>query len=78
MQENVFIPQHLMTYGDVALLKTLREYERTYVQLSSRTTPAFTRIRDQIVEAIELIEDELRRRGRMGVTGIPARHMGTC
>ncbi len=78
MQENVFIPKHLTAYRDVALLKTLREYERIYTQLSRRTTPAFERVRSNIAEAMRLIEDELYRRGRTGAARSQIARPGAC
>lgn len=49
--------------SDVSLLKTLREYERIYTQLSTRSAPASEYMRLQVADAVREIREELLRRG---------------
>jgi hypothetical protein len=64
MYGNFFLPGELEEYGDVALLKTLREYQRAQTHLARQTSPAFYSLNEQIAAAIVLIETELALRGR--------------
>lgn len=59
---------------DVALLKTLREYERVYAHLCTQSAPASERLQDQVADAVRGIQEELRRRGRI----VPPLDAGRC
>lgn len=67
MDENDHVPEPVARSSDLTLLKTLREYERVYGQLSARHSPAVDGLRGQIAGAIECIEEELKKRGRSAV-----------
>ena len=57
------LPANVGACTDIALLKALREYERVYAQLCTRSAPE--NVRNELADAVQAIRDELQRRGRI-------------
>ncbi len=62
MSENVFMPKGLPLLSDATLLRTLREYGRSYAALGQSVFPSTARLRRTIGLAMLSIEQELEAR----------------
>jgi hypothetical protein len=63
MAANTFVPKGLPLLSDAALVRTMKEYGKSYAALASSVFPSAARLRRQIGLAMLAIEEELTARG---------------
>lgn len=78
MSTNVFAPRGLALVCDRVLLGVLSEYDIAVQELSDDPTEMGMTIRNELTEAIRMVEEELRMRGLEEVqTRYPLRSSGS-
>ncbi len=68
MNPNEFIPPHLSELCEATLIKTAVAYRQAYRMLASTASEQSDRIRREISQALQAIDDELQRRSHVGDT----------